>query len=112
MNERPSPKDLPAESSRPAWARYSLGGNDEDFIVGSPDGLRELRDHIDEAIQSGASIIQNTQIEIIGVRCSKSLSNVPPKSQSWELTLNQFGYFALVFAILALAAYGVIALCR
>ena len=114
MNKRSSPKDFPAAAPErcPVWARYSLGGDHEDFIVGSPDGLRVLRDHIDEAIQSGESMIQNTEIGIIGIQCRESPSDIPLGLKPWQTMLAHYGYFALVLAVSALAVYGALALFR
>jgi hypothetical protein len=103
----------PAATSRetpPAWASYGATDADEDFIVGSPEGLRILRDHIDRAIEHGESRIDDPRITINGFRCKPSAEEVPTEPPASALA--GFGCLALVIGFIALAIYGLLALLR
>jgi hypothetical protein len=95
---------------QPAWAAYGDTAEEEDFIIGSPEGLKALRDHIDKAIQSGESLIEEPEIQFNGVRCKASSSASVLDSRG--TTLANYGCFALAVLIIALAIYGAVTLVR
>jgi len=95
--------------SPPAWATYG-SAEDEDFIIGSAAGLRALRDHIDKAIQTGESRIDDPKIEFNGIKCKQSLSAVPAESR-WS-SLAGYGCLAVIVVIIGLAIFGFLSLFR
>ena len=94
----------PSPQLPPAWASYGTTAEDEDFIVGSPDGLRVLREHIDQAIQNGEAIIHDPRIEFNGIKCKKLPREASP--DLWQSSLAGYGCITIMLAILALAIYG------
>jgi hypothetical protein len=94
-------------SSPSDWASYGTTDKDENFIVGSPEGLRELRDHIDKAIAEGESFISNTHIQFNGVRCRTSPEDEPSDSGN---SLATWGCLFILGTILFLAVMGAISL--
>jgi hypothetical protein len=90
---------------------YGTIAEDEDFIVGSPSGLRALRDHIDQAIQNGETRINDARIQFNGIKCKEEML-ADASSSSWKSSLMGYGLVAVVFVILALAIYGAISLFR
>jgi hypothetical protein len=104
MDERP---ENTAPESPPAWANYGTTEAEEDFIVGSPAGLRALRDHIERAIQTGESRIDDPKIEFNGIKCKQSPLEMPVESR-WS-SLAGYGCFVAV-AVVAFAIYGFISL--
>lgn len=85
---------------------------DEDFLVGSPEGLRLLRDHIDRAIETGEAMISEKGIGVVGVRCRKTLAEVPEGLRPWQLRVTTWGFFLMTIAVFALAVSGAISLFR
>ena len=99
--------------SPPVWAApgpESIAEFDG-FIIGSPAGLRVLRDHIDEAIQNGVSDIEVPGIEFNGIECTeKPRSDFLPGGR-----LTPFGeivFKVLMLICMAFGAYSFVNLIR
>lgn len=94
-------------SSPSEWVHYGATEGDEDFIVGSPEGLTALRDHIDKAIAEGESLIANPRIQFNGVRSRTAPEDEPVDSGS---SLAAWGCIFLLGTLLFLAVMGTISL--
>ena len=78
--------------------------------MGSPAGLTALRDHIDKAIGTGESLIEESRIDFTGIRCKDAPRQFQDDTSQSELA--GAGCCALAIAVLALAIYGAVMLLR
>ena len=93
-----------------AWASYGNTAEDEDFIIGSSAGLRELRNHIDAALLNGESTIKDPAIEFNGIRRKDSPAEIPRRSRLSRLA--GYGCSLVVLIFVSLSVYALVTLVR
>lgn len=110
MDDADAPQAAGDGGSQPnVWLHYGdpVEEEFEDFIVGSREGLLELRDRIDEALLEGVAYFEHPDIQFDGVRVDDRPDPEPPRVHPCYECVWAWGCLLLVALILCLAVVGV-----
>lgn len=104
----PPPKDLPDFADN-VWLHYGDPTDEEyeDCIIGSREGLLQLRDRIDEALLEGSAWFEHPDIQFDGVRVDDRPDPEPPREHPCYECVWAWGCLLLIATVLCLAVVGV-----
>jgi len=90
------------------WLHYGDPDEEEyeDYIVGSREGLIQLRERIDEALLEGVSCFEHPDIQFDGVRLDERPDPEPPRLHPSYECIWSWGCLLLIAMILCLAVVG------
>ena len=87
----------PTPKPNQPWAAFGASyGENEDMLEGNREGLLVIRQAIDQALQSGESRIEESFVEVAGVRCLDESRTLTESTQSIGSKLAMVGCLLLI----------------
>ncbi|GHB92582.1 hypothetical protein [Cerasicoccus arenae] len=97
---------------KPWVSIHDKHGDPEGHIMGNEKGLKELRDRIDEALESGVGLCRNLDCDFNSVKLMEEDPRVTSEPMTIKGKAMSYGFLAIIAICLLIFGFGLLKLCE